>query len=328
MRVIEATFPNQFRERVTAAVAGGDPIDLRVSEHDGDGRCVVRALTDPDKAQGILDSMQAILEHSEGWRIIVLPVEATAPKIEPKETEAERAERRNTALREEIYDEVSKGADLSHDFLVLTALSALVAAIGLNADNVAAVIAAMVIAPLLGPILAFSFAGALGDFELMIKSGRTAVIGLSTGVGIAIVLGLTTSVNLGSHELLARADLGLDSAALALASGAAAALTIVTGLSSALVGVMVAVALAPPAVAAGLFLGSGEPTLAAKAGVLLVLNVVCVNLAAQAVYAWKGVRPRTWLEQRSAKMSVRINVAVWATSLVALIGLIIWSQTN
>ena len=172
----------------------------------------------------------------------------------------------------------------------------------------------MVIAPLLGPILAFALGSALGDFALMTKATRTALSGLFLGMAISVVIGLVFDVNLGSAELTNRTIVGLDSTALALASGAAAALSIVAGLPSTLVGVMVAVALLPPAASTGLFAGSGEWALAGRAGLLLMINIVSVNLAALLVFFFKGVRPRTWLERRSAKRSVYLIGTYWADS--------------
>ena len=124
-----------------------------------------------------------------------------------------------------------------------------------------------------------------------------------------------------ADELMSRTVVGLDSPALALAAGAAAALSIATGLPAALVGVMVAVALLPPAAAAGLLAGAGELNLAARAGLLLAINVVAVNLAALLVYFFKGVRPRTWLERRSAKRSVYVNAGVWLVLIAILTAL-------
>ena len=81
---------------------------------------------------------------------------------------------------------------------------------------------------------------------------------------------------------------------------------------------MVAVALLPPAAAAGLYAGAGYWQLAARALLLLFINVVSVNLAALVVFFLKGVRPRTWLERRAAKRSVYVNGAVWFALIVAL----------
>ena len=152
----------------------------------------------------------------------------------------------------------------------------------------------------------------------MLRSSRTALAGLVTGLVVAMAIGALTSANLGSDELISRTFVGVDSVALALAAGAAAALSISTGISSALVGVMVAVALLPPSAAVGLFIGDGEWSMALRATLLLAINVTSVLLAALFVFRVKGVRPRTWLERRSAKRSVFVNYAVWVVCIAVL----------
>lgn len=311
MRLIEATFPDECAESVARLVEAAEPVSSRIFEADSSGLRLLKAFFGNKDPQKFVDDLQSICEGKTGWRILVLPVEATAPPLEQEE-DGERESRRKAALREEIYEDVAGGATLRSDFFILTLASTVVAAIGLDADNVAAVIGAMVIAPLLGPILAFSFATALGDFALLVRSARSAAAGLATGIGAAALISLVMPINQGSHELMSRTIVGLDSIALALAAGAAAALSIATGMSSALVGVMVAVALLPPAAAIGLFLGAGAFDFAGRALLLLVVNVVCIMLSSQAVYAYKGVRPRTWFEQRSAKHAMRINLIVLA----------------
>ena len=207
---------------------------------------------------------------------------------------------------------------------MLTFLSAIVAAIGLLNDNVAVIIGAMVIAPLLGPNLAFALGTALGDRRLMFKAMRTNAAGIALTVALGVVIALLWTEGFDAPELLSRTKVGYDGIALALASGAAAVLSLVAGVSSALVGVMVAVALMPPAVAIGIMLGAGNPEGALGAAVLLGVNVVCVNLAAQSVFVAKGIRPRTWWEQKASAASLRINFAMWLVLLAALVGAITW----
>ena len=228
-----------------------------------------------------------------------------------------------TALREEIYEDVASGTRLDSNFLTLTVLSAIVAALGMNANNVAVVIGAMVIAPLLGPLLAFAFASSIGDTDLMWKASRTSLVGLALGFATASLTALLIPVNLESPQLLERTVIGLDSVVLALASGGAAALSIARGLPSTLVGVMVAVALLPPSVAMAVYLGAGEFSLSLRAGILLATNVISVNIASMLVFAIRGIRPRTWLERRSATRSRQINLAVWGVLLAGLIALIL-----
>lgn len=319
MRLIELSFPDTVDAKpLLKACLRAEPVDHRLEPADERGRRVLRMYFKSGDGQEAIDAIQGQLAETPDWRLVVIPVEATLPKEEPEEDPETRKKRKTLALREELFEDIAAGANLNRDFLVLTALSAVVAALGMSANNVAAVIGAMVIAPLLGPILAFSFASALGDLQLMAKAARTAVAGLSFGLAISFALGMSISINTDSPELVARTVVGVDTTALALASGAAAALSISTGVASALVGVMVAVALLPPSAAMGLYAGAGEWGMAARAGLLLMINVVSVNLAALFTYRVKGVRPRTWLERRSAKRSVFVNYGVWAVLITAL----------
>jgi len=78
------------------------------------------------------------------------------------------------------------------------------------------------------------------------------------------------------------------------------------------------VALLPPATALGLMLGDGDIGLAIGAGLLLAVNIVCVNLASKIVFFVKGIRPRTWLEKEKAKRAMVVYVLGWLVTLVIL----------
>ena len=241
----------------------------------------------------------------------------------PQQDEEERKqEHAATEAREALYDGVEKGVQLDFNFVMLVILSSVVAAIGLITDNVAVVIGAMVIAPLLGPNLALSLGTALGDLSLIQKSVKTLIVGLLLAVIIPASLSLFWSFDASNHELTLRTVVGIDSVALALASGAAAALSLTTGLSSVLVGVMVAVALLPPAAALGLMLGSGNISLATGSGLLLFVNVVCINLASKIVFDIKGIRPRSWQEKEKAKRAKVVYILGWLVTLLLLITII------
>jgi uncharacterized membrane protein len=136
------------------------------------------------------------------------------------------------------------------------------------------------------------------------------------------IIALVWPLQFDSPELLSRTNVGLDSVALALASGSAAVLSLTTGLSSVLVGVMVAVALLPPTATIGLMLGQGQWALAGGAGLLLAVNIVCVNLSAKLVFVFKGVKPRTWLEKQKARQSMTTYIIFWLVSLIILVAVI------
>ena len=224
-----------------------------------------------------------------------------------------------TQTREELYDRIERDARLDSNYVLMVFLSTIVASIGLIENNVAVIVGAMVIAPLLGPNISLAFATSLGDGELMWQSLKTNLAGLALALLMAIAIGFIWPDHLHSSEIMVRTDVGLDGVLLALASGAAAVLSLTTGLSSALVGVMVAVALLPPTATLGMMLGSGQPHLALGAGLLLAINVVCINLSAKLMFQLKGVKPRTWLEKRKARQSVTIYILIWIATLGILL---------
>lgn len=316
MKLIEVIAKANSQKTITTIANKFKARDFRMGREGEDGRQAIRILLTDENVQPALDALQTVLGAQSTARIIVFPVDATLPQAL---TEKEKNEDKAVASREAMYASVDKNTRLDSNFIVLVILSTLVAAIGLIKNNVAVVIGAMVIAPLLGPNLAFGLGTALGDVHLMKKSLKSLLSGSAIAILLSYIIGLLWPFELTSPELLARTDVGLDSLALALASGAAAALSLTSGLPSVLVGVMVAVALLPPAATLGLTLGHARIDLAMGAGLLLVANIVCVNLSAKLLFLVKGIQPRKWAEKEKAKRSMVIYLAVWAVTLVLVI---------
>jgi len=322
MRIIDVITPIGHVGTIQS-LAASHGLDHWVDAVGADGRQTIHILVGAEDSQKTLDRLQAVLANAENARIVISSVEATLPVIEDDGEPAKGKTKGIASSREELLSEMKKNSQLNLNFFILVFLSAVVAAVGLVKDNVAVVVGAMVIAPLLGPNLSLALGTALGDRQLMLRSVKTNLAGVALTVALAILVGLLWPVSLQSQELMARTDLGLDSVALALASGAAAVLSLTTGLSSVLVGVMVAVALMPPAVTMGLMLSSGEFSLATGALLLLLVNVVCLNFAANVVFFAKGVGPRTWHEKKQARRSMIISISFWAALLVALMVVIV-----
>lgn len=299
-----------------------DGLECWHSEMAEDQRQSIRMLVDDSKRQAVLDRLQDLLATTSNAKIVVLPVEAVLPRKENGEVQsngkAPNSKISSSSTREELYDQIEKGTRLDGNFLILVVLSTVVAAIGLLKNNVAVVVGAMVIAPLLGPNLALAFAATLGDRDLMRDSLRTNLAGLSLALLLSIVIGWVLPVLNPGVELLSRTFVSLDDVVLALASGAAAALSLTSGVASALVGVMVAVALLPPTATLGMMLASAQFQLASGAALLLAVNVVSVNLSANLVFLFKGVRPRTWLERNKARQSTVLAGLFWLCALIML----------
>lgn len=300
-----------------------------------DGLVGARILVAPEDVESLLDTLSERFGGTEGFRVVVLDVEATLPR-QGKEADdegeggaregegdgggdADEELRPPRISREELYQDISDASALTHVYLVTVGLSTVVASAGLLSGDVAVIIGAMVIAPLLGPNVALSLAATLGDTELAIHSAKALGAGVGIVLGLSALFGFVATVDPNVPELYSKSQVHFDDVAIALAAGAAGSLAFTTGLPSAIVGVMVAVALLPPLVATGLFLSSGSFDLAGGAAVLVLTNVACVNLAAVATFLAQKVEPRTWWETEKAKRATRLALGAW----LMLVGIVV-----
>ncbi|MGW8310633.1 MAG: TIGR00341 family protein [Thiogranum sp.] len=323
MKLIEVvTDPTDLDALVSFVAESQGALDYWFGQAVEGERQSFRMLVADENRQAVLDSLQELLGGTENTRIVVLPVEGVLPRpdapAQSGENKASGSTKTTGATREELYHQISRGARLDSTFLVLVALSTIVAAIGLLEDNVAVLVGAMVIAPLLGPNLALAFAATLGDRDLMRDALRTDLVGLGLALLLSVAIGRIWPVIDPGAEIITRTDVGFDGVALALASGAAAALSLASGAATALVGVMVAVALLPPTATLGMMLAGGRMELASGAALLLAVNIVSVNLSATLAFLAKGVRPRTWLEKRQARQSAAWVAVFWTAALLIL----------
>ncbi|NNU81599.1 TIGR00341 family protein [Halovulum dunhuangense] len=321
-RLIQIILPDSLADRVCQQLDDLDKANWWRSELIRDEREQVFVLAKSGEEQDIMDRIAESLEGEEGWRQVILPVEAVAPELLSEEEKEAQATRSRTAAREEILAGVRGNAALTTDFLLMTALATVVAAIGLNSDQMAAVIGAMVIAPLLGPVMGVALGVALGLRGLILHATLSLLAGFAACIASSAAMALVLPINMESELLDYAQPVGLGTMALALASGAAAALATATAKSSPLVGVMVAAAILPPIAAAGLLLAGGAFLEAARAGFIVVVNLACITLSAQAVFIAKGIRPRRWSELRRAETSWALNT-VALVILLAIMGAII-----
>ncbi len=302
-----------------------------------DQRVVLRVLVDAGNAQSVMDALERQFHGREDFRVVLLNVHATLPR--PKEPEpgpedehknstgaiengnGESAKKASPSVRvgrEELLAALESGTRVDTDYLAMTILAAIVAAIGLFRGSVAVIIGAMVIAPLLAPNMALALATTLGDRELAKRSVRTNATGLLLAFAFATILGLALPV-VDNPEIVSRTAASIADVVLALAAGCAGALAFTAGAPAGLVGVMVAVSLMPPLVVAGLMVGAGRFGPAGGALLLLAMNIICVNLAAVATFLCTGVSPRTWWEKDKARRASRRAVIAWSVLLVLLV---------
>ncbi|MEJ2761707.1 MAG: TIGR00341 family protein [Gammaproteobacteria bacterium] len=318
LRLLELTVPGEEVEKILELLQGTTVIQTWTLPADGEER-LVRILLDAEHVEAVSDALLGHFGPREGLRLLELPVEATVPAVEPPaksepeaqdETAPETTEPQRIS-REELYEDVAEASRLTPVYMTMVALSTVVAAVGLIRGDVAIIIGAMVIAPLLGPNVALSLACTLGDPTLAKQSLRAIFTGVTIAAALSLLLGAVLNVNPEVAAIGTRTRANIGDVILALAAGGV------------VVGVMVAVALLPPLVVAGLLAGSGHWMPAVGALTLLLTNVTCINLAAVATFLLQKVRPRTWWEEDRAGRASRLAVATWILMLAILLALML-----
>ncbi len=200
-------------------------------------------------------------------------------------------------ILDELFFEGDRRAPYLWRFVALILFSSSIAAFGLLNDSGAVVIGAMLVAPLMTPILGLAAATVQAWMARQVES--LAIIGggalLAVGVGW-IVARLLPEVDEDVSlpgELLARTAPNLLDLAIAVAAGAAGGYVLVRKeAGSALPGVGIAVALVPPLATVGITLGLGRTDLTDGAVLLFVTNLACITLAAAIVFMFAGFVPR------------------------------------
>jgi uncharacterized hydrophobic protein (TIGR00271 family) len=203
--------------------------------------------------------------------------------------------RLNVEEQLEVREAMSSGAQPGVNYFVLIVLSCIIATLGLLLNSGAVVIGAMLVAPLMSPILAFSLGLVVGDVRLIRLSIEAVFKGVALAVIIAVFIGVLSPFKELTGEIMARTQPTLLDLAVALASGMAGAYALARkDVSAALPGVAIAAALMPPLGVVGLGLSLGDAQVAGGAFLLFVTNITAISLAGVIVFMLLGIRPQTW----------------------------------
>ena len=340
LRVIELITPRQDKEEVIKSLEEHRPGEGYVywmSPLEDDTALCFRIVLDVEESEDVMDKLENLFAWSEKYRLVVYDAQATVPRLsEPakeKEPEGETGEengngtkRKNRISREELYADVLDTSLLGRNFMMLVLLSSIIAVIGLVRDNVAIIIGAMVLAPLLGPNVGLSLATTLGDRDLAAASSRTLAVGIAITLAVSVLFGMVFGLPAESVQLAERSVIAYSDVILAIVSGVAGIISFTMGVPTSLVGVMVALALLPPLTACGIFLGAADFARAGGAGLLFLANVICLNLAGVLTFLVQGIQPLTWWERKRAKAATLRGVLIWTALLLALLGVLVLSH--
>lgn len=208
-------------------------------------------------------------------------------------------------------------------YAILLMLSIVVATMGLLMGSTAVVIGAMMIAPLMAPIMGMSASITMGWGGRL--TSTALIVGASIVGSVALAWALARFVPLANTglpgELLSRSSPDIRDLVVALAAGAAGSYaTVRKDVSGALPGVAVAVALVPPLAAAGVFLGLDQLPLARGAGLLFAANLFGIMLAASIVFVVTGFVPARRRRRTALSVVAIVLVAIPVGVLAVLLG--------
>ncbi|HEY5652071.1 MAG TPA: TIGR00341 family protein [Acidimicrobiia bacterium] len=194
--------------------------------------------------------------------------------------------------RDTVVWSSAAAAPLSTDFIILLAVSALLASFGLLQNSAAVVIGAMLVAPLLGPLAAASTGLVTARLALSARALLTLLVGTVATIAVAIAAGLLIPIASPTSEMIARGSPTLIDLGVAMAAGVVGAYaTARKDIPAALAGVAIAAALVPPLCTTGLALAFGDLGLAYGSFLLFTTNIVSVIVVGGLVLRWMGMRP-------------------------------------
>ena len=203
---------------------------------------------------------------------------------------------------------------LSERYLFMTAMSAGIAVLGLLLSSPSVVIGAMLLSPLMGPIMGLGFALAIGDYQWLKQSARSLAWGTVMAIGLTGVLVYMSPIQTITPEIAARTQPNLFDLFVALFSALAGAYAMIRGREGTIVGVAIATALMPPLATVGFGLATWNWTVFSGSLLLYVTNLITIALTAWAMARLYGFKTtlseRNTLFQNIAVASVFVALAV------------------
>ncbi|WP_370323731.1 DUF389 domain-containing protein [Euzebya sp.] len=250
----------------------------------------VLAISRPQRLSGPEEAVRRVVRH-----------------LRPRLTEAEE---------QSLVWHARLDAIASTDFVVLSVVSAMLATLGLLLDSAAVIIGAMLVAPLISPLVAFGTAMVDGDVRTLRRAAATSALGSVLVALTAAVIGVLAGPDAATQEMLSRGSPSILDAGVAAASGVIGGYASARrGIPAALAGVAIAAALVPPICVFGLAL-TLDVQLAIGSGLLFVTNITFIAVAAAGVLLWLGVRLEPTGRRRTRY--VRLTAPVMGIVMLAL----------
>lgn len=200
--------------------------------------------------------------------------------------------------RQSVVKDLTVGSEPGIRFYLLLTTSALIAAFGLIANSTAVIIGAMLVSPLMTPIIGSSLGLVIGDTRLFANSLRSIVVGTVLAIFFSALLGFLPLALEATPEMLSRVRPTLLDLCVAVLAGFAGAYAMIDEkVSPALPGVAIAVAIVPPLANTGICLSLGYYSGAFGSFTLFFANFLSILLVASATFIAAGMSPSSNLKK-------------------------------
>ena len=266
----------------------------------------------------ILDELRDAGLEKDGFTVVTRAEAIVAREFEELKKQYQESEEANETkvARQELKASAENLSPPSPTYYLLLLAASIIASAGILLDNAAIVVGSMVIAPLIGPAMASCVGTVINDENLFYTGVKKQILGVLVAVASSIgfsrlALAVLMPVNLdllNLSQISNQLNPGFLSLVVALGSGLAGAFSLTAGINSALVGVMISIALLPPAAAAGIGIATVNLEIAAGAGILLLINLISVNLAGTFTLWLQGYKPGRWYEQKGAERATKSRI--------------------
>jgi len=194
--------------------------------------------------------------------------------------------------RSELLIQLKVGLQARTDFYLMVALAAALAITGLIMNDGSVVLGAMLVSPLMSPIVGIACGIALGNIDLMRRSSASTFKGMGLVLGMGIVMTFILPSTEPTDQILSRTHPGIYDLLAALAAGAAGAYSLGRkSVAGAIPGVAMSLSLEPPLAVAGYGLSTSQFWISGGAFLLFLTNLVAIVLSGVGVYLLLGMRP-------------------------------------
>ena len=217
----------------------------------------------------------------------------------------------------EIVEQITSGVSFKGANLWVLIFAIFIASLGLNVNSTAVIIGAMLISPLMGPIVGMGLAIGINDSILLKKSIHNYLIATLISVLTATIYFVLSPLDEAQSELLARTSPTLYDVMIALFGGAAGILALSTkGKGNVLPGVAIATALMPPLCTAGYGLAMGNIYYFLGAFYLFFINTVFIALSTYLGVHMMGFSKKTYIDKNKNKSMQRYIAIIVVMTMV------------